>query len=205
MIVLLCLQYTATSVFSSLNPRVLKHDEFVCVQYSEERHQHSRDSNTCSSTSPPVQSTSHLSDCGGDDCLSNRRDNRSSQVVYASLNHLTPTPSSTAPRQTREEFSEYASIRVSWYHLCGLYNQTKLSSIFKFCEAVQYSLANRKQEMCACFHTTWYKSSHDVTFLVTSRKIGVQCGFWVKLTPLIIGVWCNISISCLQDLLHSKH
>ncbi|XDV30876.1 hypothetical protein PO909_033706 [Leuciscus waleckii] len=106
-------QYTATTVLSSPSPRVLKHDEFVCVQYSEERHQHSRDSNTCSSTSPPVQSTSHLSDCGGDDCLSNRRDNRSSQVVYASLNHLTPTPSSTAPRQTREEFSEYASIRVS--------------------------------------------------------------------------------------------
>ncbi|XP_077071612.1 uncharacterized protein LOC143723306 isoform X2 [Siphateles boraxobius] len=104
-------QYTATSVLSSPSPRGLTHDEFVCVQYSEERHQHSRDNNTSSLTSPPVQSTSHLSDCGGDDCLSNRRDNRSTQVVYASLHHL--TPSSTALRPTREEFSEYASIWVS--------------------------------------------------------------------------------------------
>ncbi|XP_039539569.1 B- and T-lymphocyte attenuator isoform X1 [Pimephales promelas] len=105
-------QYTA-SVLSSPSPRVQKNNKFVGVQYSEERHQHSRDSNTCSLTSPPAQSTSHLSDCGGDDSLSNRRVNSSSQVVYASLHHLTPTPSSTAPRPTREDFSEYAAIRVS--------------------------------------------------------------------------------------------
>ncbi|XP_048049020.1 B- and T-lymphocyte attenuator isoform X2 [Megalobrama amblycephala] len=100
-------QYTATSVLSSPRPSVLKRDEFVSVQYSEEKQRPSRDSNTL----PPVQS--HLSDCGGDGSLSNRRDNSLSQVVYASLSHLTPTPSSTAPRPTREEFSEYAAIRVS--------------------------------------------------------------------------------------------
>lgn len=96
-------QYTATSVLSSPSPRVLEQEEF------KDRHH----SNTLSLTSPPVQSTSHLSDCEDDDCLSNRRDNSSSHVVYASLHHLTPTPSSTAPHPTREEFSEYASIRVS--------------------------------------------------------------------------------------------
>uniref|UniRef100_A0A673KNZ7 Si:ch211-214p13.8 n=1 Tax=Sinocyclocheilus rhinocerous TaxID=307959 RepID=A0A673KNZ7_9TELE len=90
------------------NPSVLKHDEFVCVQYSEE----SRDSNTCSLTLPPGQSTSYVSDCS-DDPLSKRRESRSSQVVYASLHHLAPTPSSATPRQTQEELSEYASIRVS--------------------------------------------------------------------------------------------
>ncbi|XP_067266133.1 B- and T-lymphocyte attenuator [Chanodichthys erythropterus] len=100
-------QYTATSVLSSPRPSVLKHDEFVSVQYSEETQRPSHDSNTL----PPVQS--HLSDCGGDGSLSNRRDNSVSQVVYASLSHLTPTPSSTAPHPTREEFSEYAAIRVS--------------------------------------------------------------------------------------------
>lgn len=103
-------QYTATSVLSSPSPTALKRDEFVSVQYSEETQRPSRDSNTCSLPLPPV---SHLSDCVGDDSLFNRRDNSSSQVVYASLSHLTPTPSSTAPRPTREEFSEYAAIRVS--------------------------------------------------------------------------------------------
>uniref|UniRef100_A0A9J7ZG47 Si:ch211-214p13.8 n=1 Tax=Cyprinus carpio carpio TaxID=630221 RepID=A0A9J7ZG47_CYPCA len=106
------IQYTATSVLSSPSPSVLKHDEFVCVQYSEESQQHSRDNNTCSLTLPPGQSTSYVSDCS-DDPLSNRRESRSSQVVYASLHHLTPTPSSATPRHTQEEFSEYASIRVS--------------------------------------------------------------------------------------------
>ncbi|XP_016361009.1 B- and T-lymphocyte attenuator-like [Sinocyclocheilus anshuiensis] len=101
-------QYTATSVWSSPSPSVLKRDEFVCVQYSEE----SRDSNTCNLTLPPGQSTSYVSDCS-DDPLSKRRESRSSQVVYASLHHLTPTPSSATPRQTQEELSEYASIRVS--------------------------------------------------------------------------------------------
>uniref|UniRef100_A0A672RV06 Si:ch211-214p13.8 n=1 Tax=Sinocyclocheilus grahami TaxID=75366 RepID=A0A672RV06_SINGR len=74
--------------------------------------QHSRNSNTCNLTLQPGQSTSHLSDCS-DDPLSNRKDSRSSQVVYASLHHLAPTPSSATSRQTQEEFSEYASIRVS--------------------------------------------------------------------------------------------
>ncbi|KTG05588.1 hypothetical protein cypCar_00040268 [Cyprinus carpio] len=82
------------------------------IQYSEESQQHSRDNNTCSLTLPPGQSTSYVSDCS-DDPLSNRRESRSSQVVYASLHHLTPTPSSATPRHTQEEFSEYASIRVS--------------------------------------------------------------------------------------------
>ncbi|XP_067301039.1 B- and T-lymphocyte attenuator isoform X2 [Pseudorasbora parva] len=104
-------QYTATSVLTSPSPSVLKRDGIV--QYSEETWRHSHGRNTCSLTLPPVQFTSPLSDCGGDDCLSNWRENRSSQVLYASLNHLTPAPSSTTPRPTREEFSEYASIRVS--------------------------------------------------------------------------------------------
>ncbi|XP_016377637.1 B- and T-lymphocyte attenuator-like [Sinocyclocheilus rhinocerous] len=82
------------------------------VQNSEELQQHSRNSNTCNLTLQPGQSTSHLSDCS-DDPLSNRKDSRSSQVVYASLHHLAPTPSSATSRQTQEEFSEYASIRVS--------------------------------------------------------------------------------------------
>ncbi|KAK2905281.1 hypothetical protein Q8A67_007080 [Cirrhinus molitorella] len=105
-------KYSATSDFSSPRPSVLKRDEFVCVQYSEEPQQHSRDSNKCNLTLPPEQSTSHMSNCS-DDPLSNRRESRSSQVVYASLHHLAPTPSSATPRQTQEEFSEYASIRVS--------------------------------------------------------------------------------------------
>lgn len=94
--IILCSQY-ATSVLSSPSPSVLKRDEFVCVQYSEATQRH-----TGSLTLPPVQSTSHL-DCGGDDTV----------VVYASLGHFTPASSSTAPRPTREEFSEYAPIRVS--------------------------------------------------------------------------------------------
>ncbi|XP_050958978.1 B- and T-lymphocyte attenuator isoform X2 [Labeo rohita] len=104
------LQYTATSVLSSPRPSVLKRDDFVCVQYSEEpQQQHAHDSNTSNLTLPPGQSTSHVANCS-DDPLSNRRE---SQVVYASLHHLAPTPSSATPRQTQEEFSEYASIRVS--------------------------------------------------------------------------------------------
>ncbi|XP_059417307.1 uncharacterized protein LOC132152571 [Carassius carassius] len=104
-------QYTATSVLPSSPSRsVLKRDELVCVQYSEESQQHSRDSNTCSLTLPPGRSALCVSDCS-DDPLSNRRESRSSQVVYASLHHL--APSSATPRQTQEEFSEYASIRVS--------------------------------------------------------------------------------------------
>uniref|UniRef100_A0A672RTQ0 Si:ch211-214p13.8 n=1 Tax=Sinocyclocheilus grahami TaxID=75366 RepID=A0A672RTQ0_SINGR len=71
-----------------------------------------KSNNTCSLTLPPGQSTSYVSDCS-DDPLSNRRESRSSQVVYASLHHLAPTPSSATPRQTQEELSEYASIRVS--------------------------------------------------------------------------------------------
>ncbi|XP_059355317.1 B- and T-lymphocyte attenuator [Carassius carassius] len=101
-------QYTATSVLSSSSPIVLKRDEFVCGQ---ELQKHSRDSNSCNLTLQSRQSTSHVSDCS-DDPLSNRKDSRSSQVVYASLHHLAPTPSSTTSRQTQEEFSEYSSIRV---------------------------------------------------------------------------------------------
>ncbi|KAF4109364.1 B- and T-lymphocyte attenuator-like [Onychostoma macrolepis] len=105
-------QYTAASVMSSSRPSVLKRDEFICVQNSEETQQHSHNSKTCNLTLQPGQSTSHMSDCS-DDPLSNRKDSRSSQVVYASLHHLAPTPSSSTSRQTQEEFSEYASIRVS--------------------------------------------------------------------------------------------
>ncbi|XP_042586802.1 B- and T-lymphocyte attenuator-like [Cyprinus carpio] len=105
-------QYTATSVLSSSSPIVLKRDEFVCVQNSEGLQQHSHNSKTCNLTLQPGQSTSHVSDCS-DDPLSNRKDSTSFQVVYASLHHLAPTPSSTRSHQTQEEFSEYASIRVS--------------------------------------------------------------------------------------------
>uniref|UniRef100_A0A9J8BAR3 Si:ch211-214p13.8 n=1 Tax=Cyprinus carpio carpio TaxID=630221 RepID=A0A9J8BAR3_CYPCA len=71
-----------------------------------------KSNNTCNLTLQPGQSTSHVSDCS-DDPLSNRKDSTSFQVVYASLHHLAPTPSSTRSHQTQEEFSEYASIRVS--------------------------------------------------------------------------------------------
>ncbi|XP_052422052.1 B- and T-lymphocyte attenuator [Carassius gibelio] len=101
-------QYTATSVWSSSSPIVLKRDDLVCGQ---ELQKHSRDSNSCSLTLQSGQSTSHVSDCS-DDPLSERKDSRSSQVVYASLHHLAPKPSSTTSRETQEEFSEYASIRV---------------------------------------------------------------------------------------------
>uniref|UniRef100_A0A673JUL1 Si:ch211-214p13.8 n=1 Tax=Sinocyclocheilus rhinocerous TaxID=307959 RepID=A0A673JUL1_9TELE len=84
----------------------------LCINGFKKLQQHSRNSNTCNLTLQPGQSTSHLSDCS-DDPLSNRKDSRSSQVVYASLHHLAPTPSSATSRQTQEEFSEYASIRVS--------------------------------------------------------------------------------------------
>ncbi|XP_026074815.1 uncharacterized protein LOC113053758 isoform X2 [Carassius auratus] len=98
-------QYTATSFLPSSPSRT-----FLKREFSEESQQHSRDSNTCSLTLPPGRSALRVSDCS-DDPFSNRRESRSSQVVYASLHHL--APSSSTPRQTREEFSEYASIRVS--------------------------------------------------------------------------------------------
>ncbi|XP_026104361.1 uncharacterized protein LOC113075922 isoform X2 [Carassius auratus] len=98
-------QYTATSFLPSSPSR-----SFLKREFSEESLQHSRDSNTCSLTLPPGRSALRVSDCS-DDPFSNRRESRSSQVVYASLHHL--APSSATPRQTREEFSEYASIRVS--------------------------------------------------------------------------------------------
>lgn len=96
-------QYTARSMMPQLTPSIQKRDRFV--QYSEDTQRHSLDS------SPQLQSTSHLSD-RGDNILSNRKDSRSSQVVYASLHHL-ETPLSSTPRPTTDECSEYAAIRVS--------------------------------------------------------------------------------------------
>lgn len=87
-----------------LTPNIPKRDRFV--QYSEDTQRYSLDS------LPQVQPTSHLSDCG-DNFPSNKKDSRSSQVVYASLHHLAPTPLSSTPRPTTDECSEYAAIRIS--------------------------------------------------------------------------------------------
>lgn len=178
MMIILCLQYTAATAVSSSRPIVLKRDEYVCVQNSKKTQQHSHNSNTCNLTLPPGQSTSHVSDCS-DDPLSNRRDSRSSQVVYASLHHRAPTPSSTTSRQTQEEFSEYASIRVSWFSVCisrqGLNNLIKSSNSNS--EAVLcnrtvlfiYSLWQEAGDVCMFSH--WVQIITWFTFLITSWKI----------------------------------
>ncbi len=176
MMIMLCLQYTAASTVSSSRPIVLKRDEHVCVQNSKETQQHSHNSNTCNLTLQPGQSTSHVSDCS-DDPLCNRRESRSSQVVYASLHHHAPTPSSTTSRQTQEEFSEYASIRVSWFSVC----LTTLNNLFKTSnwnsEAVLcnrtvlfiYSLWQEAGDVCMFSH--WVQIITGFTFLITSWKI----------------------------------
>ncbi|XP_051564516.1 uncharacterized protein si:ch211-214p13.8 [Myxocyprinus asiaticus] len=102
-------QYTVTSMLTSPSPNAPKRGELV--QHSEETHRHYSDRSTSNVIFSPDHSTLHVSD-DGVDTLSNRRDNTSSHILYASLNHLTPTQRYNAPCQSGE-FSEYASIRVS--------------------------------------------------------------------------------------------
>lgn len=81
----------------------------VQVQNSEESLQHNHELLTL----PPEQSTAHESD-GVHDSLPNRKENQLPQVVYASLKDFIPTQSSTTScNRTCEEYTVYASIRVS--------------------------------------------------------------------------------------------
>ncbi|XP_051997967.1 uncharacterized protein si:ch211-214p13.8 isoform X2 [Xyrauchen texanus] len=91
------------TVTSTLTPGEL-------VQHSEETYHHYNDRSTSNVIFSPDHSSLHVP--AGVDTLSNRRDNTSSQIVYASLNHFTPTQRFNAPCQSGE-FSEYASIRFS--------------------------------------------------------------------------------------------